>query len=99
MSETKHTPGPWLIQEGRFSIANNGTEFSVVTPCDKGEFKTTVANWIRNKADAELIAAAPELAEALRELHDWADVNEGKHHERSVAAFIKAIELLQRVGC
>jgi hypothetical protein len=49
--------------------------------------------------DAVLIASAPELAAALRELHDFAAVDlHYRHEERSKAAFAKAAELLKRVG-
>jgi len=48
---------------------------------------------------AHLIAAAPELADALRELHDFADLSSNyRHTDRSMEAFEKAAELLKRVG-
>ena len=38
-----------------------------------------------------------ELADALRELHDWASLD-SEHCERSAAAFNRATELLRRIG-
>ena len=49
--------------------------------------------------DARLMAAAPELARALRQLHDFAVPDEHhRHNAESRAAFALAAELLQRVG-
>ena len=49
--------------------------------------------------DAKLMAAAPELARALRQLHDFAVVDQHhRHNAESRAAFALAAELLQRVG-
>lgn len=50
-------------------------------------------------ADATLVAAAPELAQALRNLHDFAQEISHHHYEQaSRAAFVRAAELLKRVG-
>jgi hypothetical protein len=68
---TKHTPGPWLY------ITGDEWSHSVVT--EEGELPSgdmgywTVASINKNrepqhKANARLIAAAPELLEALRTL-------------------------------
>ena len=49
--------------------------------------------------DAELMAAAPELARTLRQLHDLAVVDQHhRYHEESRAAFHAAAELLKRLG-
>jgi hypothetical protein len=51
------------------------------------------------EGNAVLIAAAPELAEALRELHDFAVTDPYyRYGERSLNAFVRAAELLKRVG-
>ena len=66
MTKAKHTPGPW----------NNGTHpgnhnFNIVHPVLFGHRITILPECegghvsIKNKADAQLIAAAPELLEAL----------------------------------
>ena len=56
MSEAKHTPGPWSALKSRTLINIKGPN---------GEQITQVS--AKNAADAHLIAAAPELLEALRE--------------------------------
>ena len=63
MSETKHTPGPWEVEDndgygGTFIYATGVTTAEVV-----GDSAEAIAN-------ALLIAAAPELLEALKALAD-----------------------------
>lgn len=53
----------------------------------------------RGEANGDLIAAAPELAECLRELADFSvDDTHYRHAERSKAARQAAYELLSRLG-
>lgn len=63
---SKHTPGPWMVGETlrAESLAVIGDGDSVVCefPCRLGAAVD---------ADARLIAAAPELLEALEELAAW----------------------------
>ena len=79
---TKHTAAPWLIGENRYDYdliirsANNDPVCSVIYA---GYSKTEA------KANARLIAAAPELLEALKELCDVTDTN-----DYNEAAFFKA---------
>lgn len=59
----KHTPGPWQIADGesrRVYLINHGRDAV-------GE---TVYIETRNPADAKLIAAAPDLLEALESMLD-----------------------------
>ena len=56
----KHTPGPWLVR-GKQSIRGF-----------KGEYIAS-ANWNNGAANARLIAAAPDLLIALREVLSVAD--------------------------
>ena len=66
---SKHTPGPWRSEPCYRSgyTVWGGTDAVPVcvvdTQDDEGRFGT-----IKNEADARLIAAAPELLEALKEL-------------------------------
>ena len=66
MSETKFTPGPWL-----FSSYKSGNSVIVI---DGKEFDVATVNYPNRDANAHLIAAAPELYEALEGL--LADITE-----------------------
>jgi hypothetical protein len=57
MSEIKHTPGPWLIERHR-------TFINAIGPISAEEYAG--CSWLEvSEKDASLIAAAPELLEAL----------------------------------
>lgn len=67
MSEQKHTPGPWLIDEG----AEMQEPGFYGAPGDPNGYHAISADGWRvtgfiGEANAKLIAAAPELLEALR---------------------------------
>ena len=96
---TSHTPGPWTVKR-RLDVYQD-----TQTPGVGGTFVASTkgiselpesVNQVC-EADAVLIAAVPELADALRELHDWASLD-SDHYERSAAAFKRAAELLRRIG-
>lgn len=61
MSEGKHTPGPWKVWEGIACCTVDHAEWGA-TIAEVGE------NDERGMADAALIAAAPEMLEALKEI-------------------------------
>jgi hypothetical protein len=77
---TKHTPGPWAIredhgyEEGHFDILD-ADENRVAQVCNEyADYDMAVANWHGEygetmRANARLIAAAPELPEALQMWH------------------------------
>lgn len=62
MTDVKHTPGPWTVSEtthptlGFWSVRGGNAELSLGP--------------IHEKADAQLIAAAPDLLGALKKAHD-----------------------------
>ena len=56
--EDKHTPGPWKANQGRDLAFRISTDKQVVATISSGPGKNAEAN-------AHLIAAAPELLEAL----------------------------------
>lgn len=60
----KHTPGPWFIQEGKY-YACVRTDKRVIADM------RTVGNVVPNMNDARLIAAAPDLLEALIAVDDF----------------------------
>ena len=63
MSETKHTPGPWHITEEGWVRYYWVT--AVIQDKDGGEV-LGISEWIRvNEPDLRLIAAAPDMYEAL----------------------------------
>lgn len=73
MGETKHTPGPWKAVE-----EYNG--WAIEGPTPAGHMSDYIASEINKgrdmgEADAKLIAAAPELLEALRVIRDsfWSE--------------------------
>ena len=72
-----HTPGPW--------------EFD---PIDrvvvKGSAEIAYMGWSANGADARLIAAAPELLEALEEVLGWETLCPVETYEMARAAIAKA---------
>lgn len=66
MTETKFTPGPWSIfgplsdkDEPAYRVSAERTLLLTVSPCPDGFVRG------ENKANAHLIAAAPELYQAL----------------------------------
>ena len=71
----KHTPGPWIAREKTNPDCNEGTHYITCADGALGYWRGhkqghTDSNWVLNKADAQLIAAAPELLEALSRLLD-----------------------------
>ena len=72
MSELKATPGPWFVYSDDEVRQVNG---SIVVVPDSGEFsegvyEDLVDGRLRRKANAHLIAAAPELYEFINRLID-----------------------------
>lgn len=61
MDEVKHTPGPWYATEGEYE-----DEFEVVA----SDGAVTIAQ-PPTEADADLIAAAPDLLAALQYIVAW----------------------------
>ena len=72
----KHTPGPWTVTEGKLSL-----QIHSIGKDGKREY------WLANikgesvpaseMGNAHLIAAAPELLEALKQVRDWEQANPG----------------------
>jgi hypothetical protein len=70
---SKHTPGPWTF--------DNGIEFICTDTSPYGEWAVAKVNIVRAeaKANARLIAAAPELLDALKLMRDAFLDTEGSH--------------------
>lgn len=82
---TKHTPGPWVLDTyGNLKVGFDYVKFSGLCLSSGRE-----AN-----ANTRLIAAAPELLEALTVLSDWVESlisdNECRPLENARAAIVKA---------
>ena len=79
MNEFKGTPGPWEVEDNGYFYDINAVRGTVGNVCssaswfDNGEHRGTVA-----MANAQLIAAAPELLEALQ------NMVEAYQHEASI---------------
>lgn len=68
MSETKHTPGPWKV--GGLAGGNDGLRVET-THVESTFLVAVVTGYIdrgRRRANADLIAAAPELLAALKNI-------------------------------
>jgi hypothetical protein len=99
MTEAKHTPGPWETSGVRVTRAINGEWLQIVGP--KGLVAltcysdATTKDHVESHADQCLIAAAPDMLEALRDLCNRVDedtnyVPESEAYLRARAAIIKA---------
>jgi hypothetical protein len=90
--ELKHTPGPWHVDQQNVHVGQ-------VCTCHGDMpgtwFEVWSANWgegINQKANAHLIAAAPDLLEALKILATQAESHgaEGVYWDKARAAIAKA---------
>ena len=62
MTENKHTPGPWMVGPSGKTIFGGEDEL-LLASCELTPFTPTT-----KRANARLIAVAPELLEALEEM-------------------------------
>jgi hypothetical protein len=109
MSETKHTPGPWGYvpsneNHGPYVV----NEWGAGDICDCYSMTNPDALSVRNggvskpvhfqneeaDANARLIAAAPDLLEALKAAKEVVDVTEGMASSRSDDDFVWAAQKL-----
>lgn len=96
MTEAKHTPGPWHLEE----MGYNSSSYYIRGSSESGDRLTigkgAVAHIPRStvnpmEANARLIAAAPELLEALKAMIDAERVYEsGVRSSEELAALEKA---------
>ena len=63
----KHTKGPWRISDDHFIVADKGEKYQNI--CRLNGMDRHEAS----EANAMLIAAAPELLEALKAVESWMD--------------------------
>lgn len=72
--EVKHTPGPWRAVAHSYPIADTGDYDGAWLVLPNGDRRPIVEIWgddDKDEANARLIAAAPELLKALRQLKMW----------------------------
>ena len=95
----KHTQGPWEIRATR--IDDNAFISDIQAPnqdnpSQSGSNPTVATTWYRPddgeaKANARLIASAPDLLECLQNLvHRGLIVNDNDHYEECIEAIAKA---------
>ncbi len=65
---SKHTPGPWVVDEANTNLVARLVDgvYEYVCAVEPSSFSTREYNNEQEEADARLIAAAPELLEALK---------------------------------
>jgi hypothetical protein len=107
MSESKHTPGPWhwLIHDHSCASLGVGDDPGMgtplvmsVSPCRSCADRARDGEWkwgrctTPSEADARLIAAAPDLLDALIELKEWIENDCGAEcpSDKARAALAKA---------
>lgn len=80
MSEHKHTPGPWVV----LSFYKDGSHPFIQSTTDINHPRYLIASVQGNgmsiteqSANAKLIAAAPELLEALVQILGWRELRDG----------------------
>lgn len=69
-NNTKHTPGPWWVDDNGCVAAGHGDTYETIAIMHDWQGDS------EREANARLIAAAPELLEALRAVLDEIDENE-----------------------
>lgn len=96
MADTKHTPGPWRVE----GMLTHRVKPGHIISHGLNEYRDGPAGYVCDTLgttfwDARLIAAAPELLEALRGLVAYVDENVaqadvGPHIDRALDAISKA---------
>lgn len=97
---TKHTPGPWTVEHDGPSLAFVTAKAETITGAKWGIVCSVTSDFEHGEANARLIAAAPELLEALEWARDHLNnlehseggLNPGEEHvrEKVLAAIAKA---------
>ena len=98
MSDAKHTPAPWRVEGHRSGVPHGHIISHGINSHGDGPEGYVCDTWNSSDADARLIAAAPDLLEALidtldfleRHSNRWDGVN-GKHPQVVVTAARAAI--------
>ena len=91
-----HTPGPWTVEQTptRLMIHAHGRYIA-----DAAGTSSTICDAEQRQANAHLIAAAPELLEALRAFVAWCDENDWGTMPKSLERKTKRILARCVRGC
>ena len=92
-----HTPGPWITageQPGQVWVDHSGLTVAIATVSTNGQDSITA---IEMKANAHLIAAAPDLFGALMNIMSWVqlDMIEMQREGHTVKHLAAACDLAQ----
>lgn len=88
---SKHTPGPWLVKSDPIRFDTLSTVVGGVKKKAKGIERQMIvqvggwAEWREQEANARLIAAAPDLLEALKALTNSLDEHDLLHDDQRLA--------------
>jgi hypothetical protein len=91
MTQEKHTPGPWITS---VVFHDDGPATHAVHKKETAPY--LIADCIHDEKTATLIAAAPELAKALRQIYELADRYSADKAGREAIAY--AGEILAKAG-
>lgn len=88
MSEAKHTPGPWAALDGQPFGANVYSESAEVSVawCGSNVSPTHAISKHEAQFNAHLIAAAPDLMEALKAWNDFYQSGGRLRHDKLAKA-------------
>lgn len=101
MSNEKHTPGPWELTTIPFELRNTDSAAAIYGPYTLNQGACLISDISRSPGDeqatanAKLIAAAPELLEALNLVFEHAKLIINDNHpdyKKTIAAIKKATE-------
>lgn len=114
MNKTKHTPGPWVAEDPGYNTKSSlaGNPILIQGPVDKESFGEELASlrlWSdhneqneQQRANARLIAAAPELLEAaklaLAALQREIDITDNEFHPATMRILKAAIAKAEGKG-
>lgn len=94
MSEPKWTPGPWFIDTAprmaSLSVRAAGRPIASIWCREGGGFRVTKESQFEGEANARLIAAAPELYEALEAFRPFFEGDDHPKCKQMRAALAKA---------
>jgi hypothetical protein len=87
MRETTHTAGPWTV---RATLLGGALGYSFKVDMPNGTTLLQCGGHENQEANARLIAAAPELLEALDYFHQFAELNDDGEDEKFTTMLKKA---------